>query len=614
MVKMISERGKLVFFLCIGSLLVYSNTLSNDYALDDIHIIKENVLIKRGISAIPEIFTSSYHAGAVNDFYRPLSITSFAIEKSIWGFRPAYDHLINMLLFAVCVGLLFRFIDKLFEHKKTTVAFLASLLFALHPIHTEVVANIKSRDELFCFLFAFLSLNLFLGYYELNKKWYLVLGVLTFFLSLISKETSVSIVGVVGLVFFFYRAANRRSVLITAGAMVSVVLFLFIRYSVLKAHHADHYAEINFQDNFLSGSQIGLGSRLATAFYILGYYVRLLLVPYPLVCDYSYHAIPLLHFSDPLVLASVGFYALLIIAGLYRLFKNYRDPYAFAILFFLVTISLFSNVFFLISGAIAERFVFFSSVGFCLMLALFIEKWFVKDARRPLTINNKTAFLVLAPIFITFAILTVKRNSEWYDSITLLSADVVKSPESSLLLSNLGAELAITVAHKENDPEQRKQIFYKAIGYLNRAVVVYPENVNAHAQLGRTYFYLGQFDSAEVHDKYALHLAPDNVLALNSYAGLFYAKSDYQGALSLCKKIIIIDPDNAEACCNMGLCYFNMGQFDSSIFAWRNAIVMDPSYNSSYEDMASAYYFKGYMDSARKYELIARARNPFFKL
>ena len=613
MAKMISGRGRLVFFLCVVSVLVYSNTLRNDYALDDIHIIKENALIKRGIAAIPEIFTSSYHAGAVNDFYRPLSIASFAIEKSIWGFKPAYDHLINVLLFAICVALLFRFFDKLFEHKKTTVAFLASLLFALHPIHTEVVANIKSRDELFCFLFAFLSMNLFLDYYELNKKRYLVLGVLTFFLSLISKETSVTIVGVVALVFLFYRRVNRRGVFITAAAVMSVVIFLFIRFSVLKAHHADHYAEINFQDNFLSGPQIGLGSRLATAFYILGYYVRLLLVPYPLVCDYSYHAIPLFHFSDPLVLIAAGVYAFLIITGLYRLFKNGRDPYAFAILFFLITISLFSNTFFLISGAMAERFVFFSSAGFCLLLSLLIEKWFINDGERPLTINNKTAFLVLAPVFIIFAILTMKRNSDWYDSITLLSADVMKSPESSLLLSNLGAELAITVAHKENEPEQRKQIFYKAIGYLDRAVAVYPDNMNAHAQLGRAYFYLGEFDSAEVHDKYALRLAPDNVLALNSYAGLFYAKGNYQGAISLCKKIIAIDPDNAEACCNMGLCYFNMEKFDSSILAWRDAIVMDPSYNSSYENMASAYYFKGYMDSARKYELIARERNPSFK-
>ena len=145
-------------FLGILSFCVYANTLQNDYALDDWPIVQYNQIVNKGLSGIPEILVTPYWYGNLKnlaeiDEYRPLSLVSFAIEYQLFPGNPLPAHLINVLLFAFCVVLLFKALNHLLSEKSPTMAFITALLFSLHPIHTEVVANIKSRDELLCFLF-----------------------------------------------------------------------------------------------------------------------------------------------------------------------------------------------------------------------------------------------------------------------------------------------------------------------------------------------------------------------------------------------------------------------------------------------------------------------------
>ena len=160
---------KLCLLLGILSLVVYANTLKNGFVLDDDSAITENSIVMKGVSAIPEILATPYRRGyfiTTNDLYRPLSLAMFAAEYSAFEKNSMPYHLVTILIFAGCVIFLFLFLDKLFYEKRTGVAFMASLLFALHPIHTEVVANIKSCDELLCFFFVFLALNIFVKYVQ----------------------------------------------------------------------------------------------------------------------------------------------------------------------------------------------------------------------------------------------------------------------------------------------------------------------------------------------------------------------------------------------------------------------------------------------------------------
>jgi len=624
MQKMSDAKGrfttisKLALLLGIVSIVLYSNTLKNSYAFDDIMIITKNHLIAKGLSGIPELLTTPHMYGYThfhNDTYRPLSLVMSAAEYQFFGKNPMPGHVLNIILFAGCVMLLFLFLDKLFERKRTVAAFLTSLLFAFHPIHTEVVANIKSSDELLCFFFAFLCLNIFMKYMQSGKITQFLSGSLCFFLSLLSKESSITFIAVIPLIFFFYKNDNKKySINILIGTVSTVILFLAIRFSVLNSYHANDFGAINFIDNPLANQDISILYRLATKILILGYYLKLLFVPYPLISDYSYNSIPIVNFGNLWVLISLAVYISLCAFCILRFLKNRKDPIVFGIMFYLITLSTFSNLFFLIGSALGERLLFFPSVGFCLLIALLVEKWAGNTEAGLANLKRPKLLVIIIPIILVFAGVTMNRNTEWSDSYTLFSTDVKKSPNDSRLNYSLGSELERIILPDEKDPVQQKKILEEAIGYLKKSLSIYPDFREAHSDLGAAYFRNSQYDSAEFHAKRSLVLQPDNTDGLINLAGVYGVRKKYPESIELYKKAIALDPDNVSPYTFTGLSYLYLGNFDSGIFYLNKAIVIDPDFNSSYEFLASAYKAISKMDSAKKYESIAKKYNPAFKL
>jgi protein O-mannosyl-transferase len=598
------------------SLLIYSNTLNNKYVLDDFTVIKNNSIITKGIEAIPTIFTTPYRRGwfiTTNDLYRPLSLATFAIEYQLLRGEPELMHVLNMLIYAGCVLGLFFFLDELFQKKRTVAAFIAAFLFAVHPIHTEVVANIKSRDELLCFFFAFLSLNVFLKYLKTDKLQHLLLGAACLFLSLISKESTVTFLAIVPFVFFFYRNENKKaSILITVSTVAVTVIFLVVRMSVLHAYNADNASYVIFIDNFLVGAP--LVTRWATAILILGYYMRLLVVPYPLICDYSYNSIPLVGFGNIYVILSLLFYGAVVGWGIVRFIKNRKDPYAFAIIYFVVTISLFSNIVFVIGAAMAERFTFFCSAGFCWAVALLAETFVIKPVSNDLSVlRNGKSLAFLLPVGLVFGLLTYNRNNDWYDNQTLFRADVQKSPKDSRLTYYLGTELA-TDAKTERDQQKKMQMLLEGVQNLYQSKAVYPEYNDVLSELGDAYFMLGKVDSAELYDNKAIALNPKNSLAINNLAGIYFTRKDYRNALTTTQKALEINPNYVNAWSNIALCYLHLGIYDSGVIVLRKALTIDPNFGAAYENLALLQRAMGAMDSARYYAGIAQKYNPAFKI
>jgi len=602
---------KLAFLLGILSFLVYANTLKNQYALDDFNVIKENSIVTKGASAIGEIFSTPYRRGwfiTTNDLYRPLSLVMFAVEYQLSDGSPALGHFMNVLLFAGCVIFLFLFLDSLFEKKKPLVAFLAALLFALHPIHTEVVANIKSRDEILCFFFAFLSLNVFIKYLDFGKIKHLVLGCLCFFLSLLSKETVITFLGIIPLIFFFYRNEDKkRSAYITGGAFAIAVLFLIIRFSILAAYDANHAADVSFIDNMLSGAP-SAAARLATEIEILGKYLKSLMLPYPLICDYSYNSIPFVGFGNLWVLLSLAVYGFLAYFGVRGLVKSKKNPFVFAVLFFLASISLFSNIPFLIGTPMAERFLFFVSVGFCLAVALAIEKWVLQTDNADLSLLTSPKVIGIAGLIaVVYCGITVSRNGDWYDNLSLFKADVNKSPEDSRLAYYYGTEL-VTVASHEGNPAVSKQELADGITNLRKSLAIYRTYENALSELGNAFFHTNQNDSAEIYDKEALVQNPKSAITLNNLAGVYFVTKQYPLALEICKKSIELNPKYVDAYSNQGLCFLHMGRADSSLFYLYKAMSINPEFKGTYDNFVLTYKALNQPDSVRKYEALAKSK------
>jgi len=170
----------IIFFFTFS---IYFNSVFNNYALDDAIVITQNDYTQKGFSGIKDIFTTELFTGffkvkkdlVAGGRYRPLSMVTFAIEFELIpeSIRPHFSHLINIILFAFTNVLIFIILSKLFQRYQVkkwylSFPFIATLLYAAHPIHTEVVACVKGRDDILAFGGSLLAIYFSLKYFELN--------------------------------------------------------------------------------------------------------------------------------------------------------------------------------------------------------------------------------------------------------------------------------------------------------------------------------------------------------------------------------------------------------------------------------------------------------------
>ena len=184
------------YLLGLITFFVYLNSIQNGYNLDDELVTRNHPLTSKGLSTIWEIITSPYYSDDMGYSYgyRPMVLLSFAIENYFFGESPHVGHFINLLIYMSIVVLAFKFLIKLFGIDYQYIAFFAMLIFAVHPIHTEVVNSLKNRDELLGLFFALLSLS-FLMKQSVNEKNYLWFMFCCIFLicSVLSKKSSIPI-------------------------------------------------------------------------------------------------------------------------------------------------------------------------------------------------------------------------------------------------------------------------------------------------------------------------------------------------------------------------------------------------------------------------------------
>ena len=141
--------------IALSGFFLYLNTIFNDYAVDDLAVIQENRFTKQGVAGIPILLRTFYWEGYWNNnsgIYRPLSMVTFALEWQFFPDNPHAGHVTNIILYAITGFLLFKVLRRLMPEQNILFPFFVSLVFIAHPVHTEVVANIKSRDEILCLL------------------------------------------------------------------------------------------------------------------------------------------------------------------------------------------------------------------------------------------------------------------------------------------------------------------------------------------------------------------------------------------------------------------------------------------------------------------------------
>ena len=593
-----SFLSKPILLLFALSCIIYANTLINGFALDDITIFTQNKFVQRGVSGIPDIINTPrlYGYNHIKDnTYRPVSLIVFAIEKDFFGNNPVVGHLLNILLFAGCVIVFFLFLSRLMGGRGL-VPFAAALLFALHPVHTEVVANIKSSDELLCFFFGMLALIFFIDYAHSNRRMPLLAGASCLALAFFSRETVISFLFLVPLIFFFYINDNKaRSRTITIATLAVAALYLAVRWQVLSRFTPD---PMPLEDNGLLTAP-DVATRVATAIGILGRYLRLLFVPWPLISSYSPNVLPLTGFGDPLVLASVAAYLGLAVFAGYRLVKKQRDEWAFGILFFLSTIALFSNIPFLIGAEMAERFLFFCSAGFCIVAALSLSRWLHNDdlaALRPGARSPGVA--VLFVVCLLYGGLVVARNRAWKDDLTLFSLDVEKSPDDRRLLQGLARTLMAEVYPTETDSAAKQEILARAITSFKKVAEIDP-GVFSNIDVGKAYSVAGRYDSAERYFRQALSYKPGHPAASAFLADACERSGKAAEAVALYKVALANQPMSVKLLNSLGRCYLQLSRFDSALAIFSEMRTHNPGLVDLNFNLGMAYLGMSNNDSAR---------------
>lgn len=647
--------------------LAYINTLGLGYAVDDPNVITGNKFTKEGLKGIDDILGKDSFLGFMEQNvlpggrYRPLSIVTFAIEWQFFGENPLVSHLLNVAMYFGLALLLLRFLHKYLFPDKPALAFLTTILFTVHPVHIEVVTNLKGRDELLALLLLVAALYAHFKFYAAgrnDRKWFWT-GLGLYFLALLSKETPITFLAVLPAMLHIFTRATRSMIVRDTAAWFGVVLLYFaIRFSITGINLETLEQDI-MQDPYLYATT---SEKYATIIFVLGKYLGLLFWPTTFSWDYSYNQIPYRDFGDAIVLFLLVLHLALFVFALYGVIKK-KSVAALGVWIYLASISIVSNAVFNLGGMMGERFLFTPSLGFAIAVTSGLIFAFEK-----LKITRPTRAVVLIGIYGIITLLAIpkifSRNQDWKNNYTLFPVDAANAPNSAKIQKSAGEAYLQRGIKAKNDKNAAKadELLKKSVFHLKRAIEIHPEFEQAWYDLGSAYHYLEEADkSAEVWSKAAkkfpgnkytpmyfkgfvapqyhslglqimqnsqiaerldkaapyfekaLKFDPEMAAAYTELGKIYYDKRDLPRSMEYLKKAVELAPKNPAARYYLGTVYGMAGRPDKALAALEKAVEFadDPPLQYWY-DLGGLYFTNGQYGKALEAWQNVYAKNPNF--
>mgnify|MGYP000091051873 CR=1 FL=1 len=633
------NKSNLIPYIAVFLLgfLLYANTVPFGYTLDDKLYITSNEFTKKGLDGMKDIWTNDLMTGffgakkslVEGGRYRPLAQTTHAIEWEFFGKNPQLSHFINIVLYGLIGVVLLIVLQQIFgrgEPKKWwwTLPVVATVLYLAHPLHTEVVANIKSRDEIMSLLFALLAFRSVLKYVQENDTKEIGLSGVWFLLSLLSKESSVTFLGVVPLtLFFFSNTSLKKAGLSLSGMAVASAVYMAIRLTVFSDQGVGLKvaAELMNKPYMLAEG----GERLASIFFTMGLYLKLLVWPHPLTHDYyPFHPFrtfaeleegmrPYLDWSEPMVILSVVAYVALVGYGIFTLWQKFKHQkvsmYGYGILLFFGTFVLFSNLLFDIGAFMNERFLFIPSLGFCLILAHVLVQ--VVGAKWGQTVGAG----ILAVLLVGYSGKTIVRNYAWESDRALSAADYQTSDGSAKIKMTMGSE-TLDLAKEQTNPNEKQRLLKEAEQFCLQSLKIHPSYFPPLDIIGNIYFEMENYEySVHYFEQAIKKKRKDKRLLQNLEAVATTAASKGQNEVAIrgyeAASKQLRGKDLSRVYSSMGEVYGkNLNDFESSKRYLRKSIAADPKNAAAYQKIGVVHAMTGQPDSARSYFDIALKFDP----
>lgn len=569
----------LVVFISFG---VYANSLFNDLVYDDIQQVLENRWI-RNVQYIPDILSKNVWAFEREEagwhYYRPLMHLVYMANYHIFGLRPWGFHLVNVifhtsisvLVFLITFNLLGKWRVGAF-HSGSLPSLAAALLFATHPIHTEVVTWVAGIPELTFTFFGLLSLFFYMRADDGNgTKSNLILSLAFFPLALLSKETAL----ILPMLLIVYDFAVRRLKVRIKSYIPYVVLCLL--YLLVRFHVLGGFAPFK-RHSHLSAYQYAIN-----IFPLFAQYLSKLLFPVGLNAFYVFH--PITSILEMKGVASLGVAAAFMVFALMLAKKKRMAFFGLCLIALPLIPALYIPA--LGENTFAERYLYLPSFGFVFLIALIAA---YAEKRR----EAFTFFIIISGLVLClYTLATVQRNRVWRNEYDLWVDTVKKSPDGATPHNNLG------IVYNDRGETDR------AIEQFQMALRLKPNYAAARNNLGLAYGKKGMVDRAIEQFRIALSVKPLSGTYVN--LGIAYgSKGLIDQAIEQYRMAITLRPDNVDARVNLGIAYGEKGMIDKAIEQLQEAVRLNPADSYAHYNLANALNLKGLHDKAQEHLQKAR--------
>ncbi len=474
---------------------VYANSLSNTFAYDDVHVVLDDPRIQ-DVRRLPETLTEPYWEGEYGKelgLWRPLTTLSFGLQYALVGPQPLLYHVVNVAAHAVVTGLAVVLLAHLMS---LTTAALAGILFAVHPVHVEAVANVVGLAEMQSAVFFLLACIVAVrGGSRASWPRAAAIGGL-YLLAFGTKESAVTLPGIV----FLLDAARRRLTVSDLADYVrdrwNVYALLVVVAGGIIAMRLAVLGSVAAPFGPVGADLLAEVPRIYTLSEIWSHYVRLMVFPLDLSADYSPNVIPVSLGWSPANLTGL----LLVLAILGGTLAAWRRPSlrpdtvsariaAFGVLWFLITISPVSNVAFIAGVLLAERTLYLPSVGIVAAFAWVLVRLY---RNRP-----RVAALVVALVVILGSVRTWARNPSWKDNDTVFGTLLADYPYSGRAQWSLADQF-----FRLGDTSQGLLTYRAAVGILGPHYMLI-------AEIAKKLIAADELRSAEVLLEYAYRDFPE---------------------------------------------------------------------------------------------------------
>lgn len=529
----------LMAILIAASILPFLNGLTGDFVFDDEWLVAEHPAVQ-GPFDLGKILTAQYWGdvqGAL--LWRPVTTLSFAVDRAIGGGGVIWFHMVNILIHAAVTILWFGLIRRL--SGRANLAFVAAILFAVHPVHTEAVTWIAGRAELLAAFYALAAIHLAIDGSP-RRRW---LALPLVILAVGSKESAAALPPILLFLAWAFRGrTGAPSYKIGLAAFAPVLLYALLRRAVLGTWSGP---QPDPMDNPMIG--IGFFGRLPTVLDAAGRYIAILIWPARLSVDYSAPVLGIVRGITPHLLLGIAAVGLLC----YLAIRRRSEPDGWGSAFALLSFGLTSNLVVVIGTIFAERLLYLPSAGLLLVAA---AGGVALRSRVPPRILQA----LLVAILIASAARTWIRNADYRDTISLYRAGARATPESPKMRYNLALELNRSGSHEE------------ALREAHEAIRLNPSSRESREIVATSLDTLGRTDEAIRFLSDASAADPGDRAARRRLIVLLEREKRWDEAYAAAAMGMRLDPQEPEWVGRAAKIAQQTGDFARAIPLWREAV------------------------------------------